>query len=104
MSKLQVGDCEELSSGLAPMTRRGLSWSARVGKKGRVKEKSCITNYPFSVNEYDVNSQSGTFKCQLNAEKQSQTGALQALRKMQAFLRKAQHIYNSILLPPCLAV
>ena len=73
MSELQVSNCEELTSRLAPITHRGLSWSARVGEKGRVKmkEKLGITNYPFAVNEYDVNSQSGTFKCQLNAEKQS---------------------------------
>lgn len=36
-----------------------------------MKEKSHITNYPFTVNDYDVKSQSGTLKCQLNAEKQS---------------------------------
>lgn len=58
---------------MAPITHRGLSWSARVENSGRVKmkEKSCITNGPFAVDEHDVNSQSGPFEWQLNAEKQS---------------------------------
>lgn len=97
-SKMQISSCEELTHILAPITHRGLSWSAGVGKKKRMKmkEKLCITNYPFTVSEYGVKSQSGALKCQMNAEKQSWTGALQTLRRMQSFFQKARDIYNSI--------